>query len=850
MIGKEKEMEENKDIIVETDEIQANSPNPEPLARSVYTMKAFQSSYQPATLAWDSVGDKANYNTNGAVTSEKWVRQGIYICSSDQLGGPGFFITDYDGFYDLPTYGNMFFKAVMCRLDLKVMVPPYSNFLVVVEVYRTVFKEGDGNSSTWLGMASGEWDACNTISENNGGASGEWVGAPIESGFFHFEGRSRHIDEWRPCVYKTWSIDNRYSEKVVRTSMIPEYLMNMLERPEKYNTRMGYVDKYHTSRPEFSLYYSAYVWYGDDDDDFAVDSYSERKATRLVLWTSERTGYIMKGWLDASINMLYPAGGAYRQRRGAKLQEQWIEDVVPYKVVYHYAKKNGTYSEATQTLYYMADGTVCPQPAQDYNYETPEPITASVAADGSTVIDYYYELKKYPVQYLANGGCFSSGKDIETQEYYFGMPIDLLREKPTRTGYCFSEWDPYPKYASTGYEVVTRAVWEAHQYTVKFDGNGADSGTMEPQGFVYDQPQSLNKNKYECMHTVSFAVGERRGDNAYFKPQTVGCHFMGWSEVENGEKIYDDGATVCNLSSDNNGERTLYAVWKSASIHLPQFYHEGYYFDAWYTDESFTDESRVGEPGDEYIPDGDVTLYGRLINTNPVVPDIIAENLRWEQEGKLVENRTIKAAWDAAEGAASYLVGLQLLVGSGDEVEKQDMSLTKEDFPEGVEVTDSGVAEVTGCELDFTETFKRFPEGGNYIFTVTPVMPEGSQGNIEMNESSVVTILRCIQKEEMGWNDSCMKAEWSAVEGADYYLVWIYAGGMPLSGYGDNIENYETLKPFLHDENSILIRSTEVDLSEIIGMYGSIAYRVLGYSDDKSQYYTPMYDVIISDSNA
>ena len=319
-------MEDKKDIIVEADEIQANSSNAEPLAKRIYTMKAFQSSYQPETITWDSVGDKVNYNANGAITSDQWVRQGIYLCSSDQFGGPGFFLTDYDGFYDLPAYGSMFFKAVMCKLGLKVMVPPYSTFLAVINIDRTVYKEGDGDSSAWLGMASGECNKCNTISENNCEVNGGWTGIPIEDGYYTYMGRSYQIDEMRPCVYKTWSISNRYSEKEVRASLNPIYLMNMMELPQKHATYMGYVDKYHFSREEFSISYTAYVWY---DGDYDVGGFDEKKATRIELMSRERTGYIMKGWLDPLINVLYPAGGAYRQRRGAKLEGQWIEDGMP-----------------------------------------------------------------------------------------------------------------------------------------------------------------------------------------------------------------------------------------------------------------------------------------------------------------------------------------------------------------------------------------------------------------------------------------------------------------------------------------------------------------------------------------
>lgn len=825
-------MEENKDIIVETDEIQANSSNPEPLARSVYTMKAFQSSYQPATLAWDSVGDKANYNTNGAVTSEKWVRQGIYICSSDQFGGPGFFITDYDGFYDLPTYGNMFFKAVMCRLDLKVMVPPYSNFTAVVDVQRTVFKEGDDGSSTWLGMATGEWNACNTISEDNCEANGKWAGVPIESGFYSYRGKARHIDETCQCVNKSWSIDNRYSENAVRTSMIPKYLMNMLERPEKYNTRMGYVDKYHISKEEFSLHFTAYVWYGDD---FDAGNYYENKATRLVLKTSERTGYIMKGWLDAGINMLYPAGGAYRQRRGAKLQEQWVEDVVPYKVVHHYAQKDGTTSKKVETLYYMADKTVCPLPDQDFRYVTPEPITTSVKADGSTEIDYNYTIKKFLVQYCANGGHFSGGKDILEEKYLFGDGIDPLWEKPTRTGYLFSEWDPYPTYVDTGYSIVTKAKWTANKYTVKYDKND-DNATegMEPQGFVYDQPQQLSKNEYKCRHTVSFAVGDRRGDKAYFQPQTAECHFMGWAETADGEKVYDDGATVCNLTSERDGVKTLYAVWKSASILLPQFYHEGYYFDAWYLDEDFKEESKAGAPGCEYFPTGDVTLYGRLICTIP-------KNLRWDMEpSEPVDERPIRAAWDPIDEATAYFV--QLMDVSGDE--EHSLPIKKEDLQEGDILIDEkeNVIKTTNPFVSLTATLAQYTSGGKYTFTVQPKI-EG----IDTFSSESGEIITLARPENPKWKDGNV-ATWDSVKGADYYLVWIYCNGSLFYEYTkEKLDDVCEIITYRNSGSCVQSNEPEIDLSEVVELgYGEIQFSVLGYSNGTEECYTPQYEKIIS----
>lgn len=827
-------MEENKDIIVDTDEVQANSSNPEPLARSIYTLKALQSSQQPANLLWASVGDKANYNANSAVTLDKWVRQGIYVCSSDQFGGPGFFLTDYDGFYDLPTYGNMFFKAIMCRLDLKVMVPPYSNFTAVVDVQRTVFKEGDDGSSTWLGMASGEWDACKTISEDNCGANGEWAGVPIESGFYSYRGKARHIDETCQCVNKSWSIENRYSENAVRTSMTPKYLMNMLERPEKYNTRMGYVDKYHISKEEFSLHFTAYVWYGDD---FDAGNYYENKATRLVLKTSERTGYIMKGWLDADINVLYPAGGAYRQRRGAKLQEQWVEDVVPYRVIHHYEKEKGIYTKKLETRYYMADGIVCPQPDQDIAYVTPEPITTSVKADGSTVIEYYYDIKYYDVLFLANGGFFSDGSPMLKETLPYGMLIFKPKHTPHRYGYIFKEWIPSPDGVVQGETFVTSAKWTANKYTVEYDKNDDNAtGEMEPQEFVYDQPQQLSKNAYECNHTIKYEVVTPKGDTIRFE-QTVKCGFVGWKSEEYDAKVYNDEEMVCNLTSVVNDIVYFKALWEPASIQLPKFDYEGYYLDAWYESDQY--EGTPIKPGSEYKPKEGVTLYGKLICTK-------VENAEWDiRSAEYVYERPIWATWKAVEGAKAYRVGLE------SEAKRVNYPLYEEDFTgEGVTYINAGAVEVIGTKLDFTKALARFTAGGTFNFSVTPVFENIPEGSIGGTVSNTVTTLA--RPENLDWQEGHI-AVWDSVEGAEYYIVWLVdSDGISIteSNFYD-LEQFDFSSVKVYGVDCICVNAGKdikqsVDLSEVFDMLSlDMGYQVLAYSN-KNNFYTPPYERLIS----
>lgn len=826
-------MEDKKDIIIEADEIQANSSNVEPLAKRTFTLKAFQSSYQPATLTWDSVGDKANYNTNGTITLDQWVRQGIYLCATDQNGSAGYYITDYDGFYDLPARGSVLFKAVMCKIDLKVMVPPYSSFLAVINIERTIYKVGDGDSPAWLGMASGEWNECNTISAKNCEVDGGWAGVPIEDGYYSYMGRSYKIDETRPCVYKTWSIDNRYSEKEARASLKPMHLMNMMEFPLKYGTYMGYVDKYHCSREEFSISYTAYLWY--DDGDYYAGSFDEKKATRIELESRERTGYIMKGWLDPLINVLYPAGGAYRQRRGARLQVQWVEDAVPYTVAHYHADGKGNYSCSSETLYYMAGGMICPQPDQNAAYKTPDPITACVAGDGSTVIAYYYEIAKYPVQYSANGGKFEDGTDYVERSLSYGEKIPENNLFAYRQGYTFEKWEPQlPQEMPCG-AVATRIVWTANNYTVTFEGNDKNvTGEMKPQEFVYDQPQKLYKNTYECNHAIKYEVVTPTGDKINFE-QAVKCGFVGWVTEKEDAKVYNDEEMVCNLTTEVDGQVHLRALWEPASIRLPQFDYEGYYLDAWY--ENAECEGTAIKPGSEYRPKEGVTLYGKLICTK-------VENLKWDMEPvEPVDERPIRATWKAVEGATAYRVGLE------DNVKKVNYPLYAEDFTgDNVTYINAGAVEVVGTELDFTEAFKRFTTGGNFNFSVEPVFDNIPGGSIGRSVGPAITTLA--RPENLRWDETRSIAMWDNVEGADYYLMWVYSGSDPFNDVaGVSLADACGFDQYGDAENCVIVRATEADLSGTFAFISTVEFEVAGYSENIEEYYTPLYERIRSETN-
>ena len=96
------------------------------------------------------------------------------------------------------------------------------------------------------------------------------------------------------------------------------------------------------------------------------------------------------------------------------------------------------------------------------------------------------------------------------------------------------------------------AEWTPNTYTVTFNGNGATSGSMDVQDFVYDVKQALNENKYS----------------------RTGYTFIGWATTPDGnvKDPYEDQEIVSNLTADENGKVTLYAVWE-ANTYIIAFHY-------------------------------------------------------------------------------------------------------------------------------------------------------------------------------------------------------------------------------------------------------------------------------------
>ena len=208
----------------------------------------------------------------------------------------------------------------------------------------------------------------------------------------------------------------------------------------------------------------------------------------------------------------------------------------------------------------------------------------------------------YTVYYNANGGRGS----IPPQAVEYDQTFRLSPNTFTRTGYTFLNWNTYPDAAggrtfTDGQEVVNltgassnrdrvtlHAQWSANTYTIRYDANGGQ-GRVDDTPAVYDQPAVLAENQFTKQDAV----------------------FSGWSLTvgESNPKDYAPGDSVRNLTAENQGVVTLYAVWRSHA-EIQQQYQD-----------QLTDFFRAFQTGNYYPED-----WASLQSIRRVVSETVAQS--------------------------------------------------------------------------------------------------------------------------------------------------------------------------------------------------------------------------------
>ncbi len=240
----------------------------------------------------------------------------------------------------------------------------------------------------------------------------------------------------------------------------------------------------------------------------------------------------------------------------------------------------------------------------------------------------------YTLYFNANGGTggpsFLTG-DSSTGSYTFTIPATV----PTKSGAVFKGWaesssgsvvvQPGDRYTIRseiygGGSKNLYAVWGTQNertYILRFDANG---GSGEPTPLTGDSSTG----------SYAFSV-------PVAKPTKDGWIFKGWAESSTGSPVVQPGGKYVATKTSV----TLYAIWKSQEdatnhvvtydgnggesargsdtvpegsvVKLPDVTRDGHKLQGW-----FDGNRRVGNPGDEFTVNGDVTLKAKWTSENPV----------------------------------------------------------------------------------------------------------------------------------------------------------------------------------------------------------------------------------------
>ncbi len=259
----------------------------------------------------------------------------------------------------------------------------------------------------------------------------------------------------------------------------------------------------------------------------------------------------------------------------------------------------------------------------EYTFQNEAELSSNLTSTEGEVLVFKakWEVGLYTIQYHPNGGTGT----MEDMPCTYNKTRTLKANKFKRTGYTFIGWNTRPDGKGTSYQnkdkvkalggygeiVILYAIWEGNPYTVKYDGNKADSGSVAGSSQIYGVPFTLQKNAFK----------------------RKGFTFGGWNTKADGTGVtYGGGAQVSNLTSKKNGTVTLYVKWNpikytityypnggkmSASAKkyyttdkpfvLPRPTRKGYDFDGWYKTSNF--KKRVGEIKEGNT--GNLTVYAK-----------------------------------------------------------------------------------------------------------------------------------------------------------------------------------------------------------------------------------------------
>lgn len=257
-----------------------------------------------------------------------------------------------------------------------------------------------------------------------------------------------------------------------------------------------------------------------------------------------KTGYTFVGWYkDAALNQAWDFNSE-KVTADTTLYAKWTANTNTAYTVKHWQQKLDAGSDENAENYTCVDTESCtgttgasvtPALKTYEGFTAPDAQTVTIAADGSTVVNYYYTRNSYTVS-LSPGTGIDSVSGAGT--YAFGATVTI--DAVVKTGYSWQQWSDGNAEQSRSFtmgasDVSLTAQAMLNQYTITYDLAG---GTL-PDG-------DANPDSY----TVESAA------ITLANPTKTGHAFAGWTGTG-----LDGASETVTIAQGSTGDRGYTATW-------------------------------------------------------------------------------------------------------------------------------------------------------------------------------------------------------------------------------------------------------------------------------------------------
>ncbi|HEU5223902.1 MAG TPA: InlB B-repeat-containing protein [Candidatus Lumbricidophila sp.] len=271
--------------------------------------------------------------------------------------------------------------------------------------------------------------------------------------------------------------------------------------------------------------------------DGSGDSYTDQEAVRNL--TAENNGNVelFAQWEANQYSVVFRSNGS----PDSMPNQPFTYDAAPEALAANSLQRNGYTFAGWNTL---ADG-------QGTSFSNQQAVSNLTSVENGTVeLFAQWTAKTYEVAFGPNG----ASNTMPNQTLTWDAPAPLSLNSLSRIGYQFTGWNSIAGGGGTAFtdgQVVANlpptpstysvfAQWEANQYQVAFDSNGA-SGSMPNQSFTWDTSALLTTNSLT----------------------REGYDFAGWNTAADGSGVaFTDSQAVSNLTSVSGAVVRIYAQWR------------------------------------------------------------------------------------------------------------------------------------------------------------------------------------------------------------------------------------------------------------------------------------------------